>query len=446
MFRTSATRRGASALIVLGGVLAAGAAIFLAISFYLWNRHITGQIATSGLPECPHYWETFKIPHGPTIRLENGLSVSGRITSVPEFHDCQRFVNRDSTYGPLVAIFASFRLDSLSDSLYRLNKNETFITGTRITSAVTVAEVFNQDPVPYPALGIAPGFNCLHLYYDAGTLKAQMVRVGSTEADCLKPFDPTTGGGTPLQVTVKPITGFTATDYPPVVRWDWDDSAGHQYVGIKCGTADWCEIGRTPLTPSLADLDPSPATTPEARVRRIKGWYDEQYLDTATTADPSRFLPSRVKATVIPHPGLSGYTYDPGTWHLTGYVAMDAPLPYYKTKFNFDSVTVGAGLDQMNKLELCFGRRGECIPESAVFPEDTCRGFMNAYWSSVKRRWWARFTAAGDGTTIYRCVIRRGHPDVTMGVPGTTRWRWLAKDPTVWEACTNGCCEVEAGT
>jgi hypothetical protein len=445
MFRMSAIRRGAAVpMLVLGILLASG--VILAISFYFWNRHVTGQIETSGLPECPHYWKTFKVPHSQTATVMGDLSVPGPITSVPEFHDCQRFVKQDGAYGPLVAIFASFRLDVLVDSLYNLSKNGPFIPGTQITSAISVAEVFNQDAQAYPPLGIAPGFNCVHLYYDAGVLKARMVAVGSQEINCLKPFDPTTGGGTPLKVSVKPTAGFVLSDYPPVARWDWDSVGKQQYIGIKCGSGDWCEIGPELFTPSSADLDPSTATTPEARVRRIKGWYDEQYLDTATTADPTKFVPTAVKATVIPHPDLKTYSFAPGTWHVTAHVALDAPLQLYKNKFNFDPVTIGAAQAQMNRMEFCRGTRNECaIPSAEALPKGTC-GPMNWFWSAIKARWWARILAASELTTTnyrYYCVIRRGHP-VQLGVPGTARWRWLAKDPSIWEECTHGCCEVQA--
>jgi hypothetical protein len=371
---------------------------------------------------------------------------------VPEYHDCQRLITSDSQYGPLVAVFAAFNLDTLIARLDSNNAHHLFHPGTTITQAETVGEILNLGPETYAELGIPPGFSCLRLYYKDSTRKAKIQPVGNEDSKCLSAFDPVEDGTGLSELDVKPKPTRELSDmtqYPAVARWDWDAAGLQQYIGIKCEARLWCEVGRSGFTQSNADLDPSTSTTPEAKVRRIKGWYDEQQLDIPGT-EPGKFVPSTVLATIIPHPDLVTFTkgkYDNETWVLTGYVALDKDNLYYKNKFGFDAVLPGSHLSIMNTIEFCLGTRVRCgIPSQSALPPNTC-GMDNWKWSASYPRWWARIQSAsklGTNEYKYRCVVRRSHPEQGATVPGTARWRWLANDPTVWEECLQGCCEIES--
>jgi hypothetical protein len=110
----------------------------------LWGEpHSAADQMDTGRVECPRQWG--KIPvfserpidyqksqldslkrlqmtvgaHGLEFHPTNAqLSPAGPITNIPEFHDCQRFVsNTGTTFDSLFAIFASFRLDSVTRAL-----------------------------------------------------------------------------------------------------------------------------------------------------------------------------------------------------------------------------------------------------------------------------------------------------------------------------------------
>jgi hypothetical protein len=61
-------------------------------------------------------------------------------------------------------------------------------------------------------------------------------------------------------------------------------------------------------------------------------------------------------------------------------------------------------------------------------------------------RWKARIQPE-EGPAQTRDVIRRDHTAFMashdLHVPGTARWRWKARDETLWVRCAEGCCEVQ---
>lgn len=88
------------------------------------DTHASGSRLSRDRPECPQVWDS--IPVWDTIGARvsvfvpagGRLAVPGPITDVPEFHDCQRFIEGDGQrFGPLFAVFASRALDSLTGEL-----------------------------------------------------------------------------------------------------------------------------------------------------------------------------------------------------------------------------------------------------------------------------------------------------------------------------------------
>jgi Big-like domain-containing protein len=112
-------------------------------SLDLWGEpHSASDQMDTGRVECPRQWGRIPLfferydyndkmrdslrrlhiergPHGLEFHPTNAeLSPAGPITNIPEFHDCQRFVSSDGTsFDSLFAIFASFRLDSVTRAL-----------------------------------------------------------------------------------------------------------------------------------------------------------------------------------------------------------------------------------------------------------------------------------------------------------------------------------------
>jgi len=399
---------------------------------------LSGGAATPaiGRPECPS--DSFAINVVDTVRRGRTaviqprtitvIPLAGPITNVPEFHDCQQLI-KDKGYLALYAIFASFQLNKLVDSLDTL-------AYTITKRAFPAAEIYSNDTHEYAPLAIKPYFNCLYLYRDKSQWRANMVSIGKDEKDCSKPLvNPATAG---TELKVLPISPKMNDDaYPPVARWDWDSAHGEQYIGIQCGTA-WCEVGSQQFAPMPA-MTSGPAfdpiqgftATPEqsAQVYGIKGWYDEQQLAVPGT---NGLQPGVVHGIIIPNPVLDQLNQATDFHPVTGkpwvHVATAVVNGSYSSKLHFSGGN--------NKIYLCYGTATEC----GVSAAPTCPPPADGKWWAkiTSRRWpwpfWLWHNAA------YRCVTQRLHPGVT--IPGTVRWRWAVNDETGWIRCTNGCCTV----
>lgn len=410
-------------------------------------------------PECPHYWDTIPMPRdgqrdkgaaaAPFV-FTSGLSVSGPQSNVPEFNDCQPLIVNEGDgpfrYGPLMAVFASYRLDSLPVTPDTLRSN---------TQVFAAAEILDYSNVTgYDPLAIGPLFNCLYIWGTVGSLQAKMVHAGRMEPRCAEAYSPSDVPGQTLAVREIAVPGFTAADYPPVARWDWDPAGKVQYIGVRCG-AEWCEVGpgnsTSPSTPGFVSSAPygNPAgSIAERRVGAVKGWYDQQYL---SMYEGGVNHPTLLRGTVIPDPklALASPKAHPGRWYTTSHVAIERPpigslvkeLAYYRDKFNFDPVAPHAPLARMNHILLCFGTGTECkVPRTPTASMRTsCDPSMIAP-GSTTQGYWSMTTSPVRSRVMYRCVTYYQHKYVS--IPPTARWRWLARDETTWRYCTSGCCEV----
>jgi hypothetical protein len=531
--------------------------------------HSEGTRLSAARPECPQTWDSVPLygvakvhqgkesmtfarssdgingviaGSGAKANLGTGPSLSGPITDIPEFHDCQKLIDASGTkYGDLTAIFSASKLDSIGarvtfDRVYYASSNAAVATvdqsgrvtavangidtvtvrssvDLQLTAIVTVTVIAGGGTAPdptvrpgtpanvqigvgnsfhirtapgptkttlpfaeiytygegYKPLGIGPNFNCLYVYVDNDlALRAKMVHapyLGSKWDACRDAVDPLKARGETL--TVLRTTGGRFDDYPAASRWDWDAVSHQQYIGIKCGAA-WCEIGR----PTGGRIHLSPVHDPgtgfpsrEQRVLRIKGWYDEQVL--AYADGPGHAIPTSLRGTVIPDPGLDTandavFKKTPRPWIPVAYVALAPDVDpingitavgkpaseinglataYYKKKFNFDTVRVRASLQALNQVSLCYGTRTMCgVPPLPGGPKG-CPSTRNMF-GVTKDRWWSKIVSAVKHDVVFKCITRRDHSGMALRVPAAARWRWLADDETVWEDCTQGCCEV----
>ena len=400
------------------------------------------------LPECPTEWDSvaFSGQHGPEVTIvvpDDGFPVARAITDVPEFHDCQRLVMGDGkTYGPLVAVFAAYDLERIEK---RLSLHS--VRPAHDTVALAGALILNLG-ARYPALGIEERFSCLYLWRRAAQWHAKILSVGNDHEKCLQPYQPTEAEVGELRVRryVLPGVGNPA-QYPPVARWDWDDSTKQQYIGLKCGTG-WCEIGARTFAPSPPNKVGLPPGSAAVLVRSVKGWYDEQHL-AVPAANGSGMVPSGITGTIFPDSSIGDRSENDyrNTWLPVAYIALSAHSQPYKDKLNLDAVAADEPLEAMNRLEYCLGSLDDCEVPPPPPPNELSK--MCPTDMSSDSLWWARIHPANGGPAMYRCVTRRGHPELMpdhdIDIPSTVRWRWLAEDETIWKECLEGCCQVESG-
>jgi len=363
-------------------------------------------------PECPR--DSIFVPGDTGLYSTHVIAASGPISMVPEYHDCQRFVNeKENAFGSLIAIFASSGLDSVADPPPGPYSTTNVVITNRDNKAA--ATILNYDE-PYEPLRIEKGINCLYLFTTNGVWNARIFSATSDQA-CLDPF-PGNNGGRPLAVYVD----GSAKDIPAVARWDWDSRQREHYIGIRCGT-QWCEV-YNPSRPALLSSDHY--TGPP--MVRIKGLYDEQNLAISTSAGPDVLVPGGVKGTIFPVGDLVANTerqFD-STWKQVAMVSLSGPSPKYKDKFNFIAGPAPAG---NSTVWLCRGDSKACqIPSTSEI--NNC--------DNSGDQWFAKIVS-GPGTK-YRCVIRRQHTGVP--IPGAVRWRWKNTDDDMWVRCPTGCCEI----
>lgn len=382
----------------------------IAVTLGLFGCHPSGpQVA--GRPECPT--DVIVLPSDTGYVTTTELAAPGPISLVPEYHDCQRFVNPEkTTYGPLVAIFATYKLDTVPDPVVPQQPTRALLGGTERAAAT----ILNYND-PYEPLSIEHGINCLYMVTSNGIWRAHIVKVWSDSA-CVRPMSENAGGAD-LNVTV--LAGPRGDSVPPVARWDWDPIVRKHYIGIRCGS-QWCEV--YDLSQPTLNSSPHYAGSIQAAV---KGWYDEQYLAVRSVGG-NGLAPGGVLATIIPVANLADFTvanFDT-TWQKVAVVSLSDDSPKYHDKFNFVRAAPPAG---KSEVWLCKGDPAACGISNAQVP---------ASCPNKDDPWWGKIVA--DGTTRYRCVIRRTHPGIS--IPGAVRWRWQVDDEDMWIRCPEGCCEM----
>ena len=401
------------------------------------------------LPECPVSWTVpwGKDSYAPAPSGEFGLIK--QITNIPEFHDCQKLLTRQGQeYGPLVAIFAAYDLETLETRLDSLESVDSIAQPTVYGRTSLAAALILNLGERYPSLGILPGFSCVYLWRKPvdKDWKAQIVWVNNDERRCLDTIAPPSGNGN-LTLYRDQAKGFRLNkQYPAVARWDWDQSTNQQYIGIKCGQA-WCEIGNSVFVRQPAYLPAPTVYTSTEQVLRIKGWYDDQRL-----AEPDKvgtLRPGKARGIVIPDPSLgtrtmAEYSSTPRTFLPVAYIALSRKSEYYKRKLNLDMTPAGAPLGSLNRLSFCRGTRADCLPVDVAKPPPPVCDLKNANGTLADSAWWGRIDPANGGASRYTCAYRMDHTaQVGIGkLPATARWRWLLNDETIWKECVTGCCQV----
>jgi hypothetical protein len=358
-------------------------------------------------------------------RQVSQLVVPGANTQIPEYHDCQRLLDKDKDgYTAEAGIYAYPGIVDLIDQLIALEQ------ANQPLRAIAGAEIISTED--YDKLGIKLGANCLYLYTQQGQPRAFM-RPVATESDCgqrLNPIPPQPGW-TMLIVTEEPeLAPFTRDDFSPSARWDHDARPiqNKQFIGLPCRNA-YCLIGHQGAQ-SWKRYDRS-GNAKARRVAKIRTWYDEQILGILPTGGGA-VVPSGVFGTIFPDSGLQDRTepvYNDVNkpWHEGATIRLQSALPYYKTKFNLEPTLTD---NSFNRVFLCKGPSTRCIPAGVTPPNCTV----------TANPWYAKIISAVSGEVRYNCVVWHDHQG--FPIPGNARWYWLPNDEGIWMRCPNGCCQV----
>jgi hypothetical protein len=329
------------------------------------------------------------------------VALADSISSIPEFHDCQRLLvhvkaskNGPASlqYGPLVGVWASAALNDWEDTDFE-------------NAAIPTVQVIDYNDLPYVELGIGHGHNCLYLRSVAGAWSARMKQQEYTNA-CPAIADADFAALPPLNVTRIPPRVEHKDSIPPVARWDWDPVHERHFIGVKCGRA-WCEVGK-------AAFASSPTYPPTAATQHIKGWYDEQQLALpgAVHLNPGR------QARIIPVSGLANLTA--ADFHCGASCPRTAGwVPVATALYNDTGDAIYA-----TKMNLHAGR--------------TAQISMRSMDSSGTIIWQSRIISQKD--TAYKKVFRVDHHG--FNIPATARWFWRENDEMMWIKCLAGCCSV----
>jgi hypothetical protein len=358
------------------------------------------------------------------------IGLSGPITDIPEFHDCQRFIvrNPDGTtrYDSLFAIFARMELDKVFPDSAGLQPGSGKGSAWPPTAAATIVS-YNGT---YRPLGLKPGVSCLYLESDGTRWLASLTHNGRN-GDCP---DRLTGVREPIQLDVRttpPPSQVQGTrEVPPVARWDWDDRNHQQYIGIRCGW-QYCEIGRSGFTPSPPLPVPTGYQAQGSHVFLVKGWYDDQILASPDLV-AGRVVPSKMRGVVVPNPRLETLVAN-----ISINAAGDATnsSPWIDAAFVY--VTDN---DYANKRNI-----RQSWPPGAVrnVLRFRTRNMLEIWGMQAGPIQWRAETASParrvDSRIIYRSMA--GAISQNFWIPATARWRWKDTDEANWVACPLGCCE-----
>jgi hypothetical protein len=458
-----------------------------------------GHPASPAVYECPHYWTADSggpFP-GTTIPLV------GAITNVPEYHDCQRFVKKDMK---LDAIYAIWVRDSIEQFYQRVNATPVaapsipfgsaldeasgnFASGDSsgaVTSSARggiVGVIWTEGK--YDALGLIPGWSCLLARWKlkSGTSQIDPTTYTAAIAHVNKPRDclSTRSLSATLKLAVDVMPLGQRDFVPPVARWDWDEHAKEQYIGMWCPSG-WCEFHKPKYHSSARwNSTSAPYVGSLGTVIRQKGFYDEQLLTDPSSNGNSLEAGGTIRGTVFPEPGLTGrsvgnYT---GQWLPVARISLSTAPASYHQKFGYSShPSAPNGTD--NVVSLCFksgtplrlrspsiiansnpvspnpagsqplpAQAGNPLAKKApvgvqqVVPLP-CGG-IGAEKPCVRDvrnngYWYAKFAGADGAEPKIRCANFRKAPD-GVTIPPVVRWRWVMSDEVIWIPCPGGCCE-----
>jgi hypothetical protein len=347
--------------------------------------------------------------------------LSGLVDDIHEFHDCQRLIE-DNDYVSLVGIFAH-------QNVRRYTRWDAFEAGRL---AAIIVNFGGKKATSYLFLGLVPGTNCLVLRASAvdrwsaaivpapGNMvdSGKVVRYGRCADDMIWPADNTPG------VTYLSVVRQQGVDLlgrplsPPVARWDWDEVHDRNYIGVRCDSVTWCEIGPRDFQPS------APIPHPTLQRNYIKGYYDQQYL-----ANEEGDEPTKVFGTIFPGDDLKQVgQIDPG----------NAQGMYHVAEISFRETRLLPS-SEFKRYVKRYRRENVGFIEAPTHARSTSyrvQPILDPVDEYGYYRGWLNGHALPE-----RAIRYHYHPGLA-DVPPTVRWRWDIEDELTWFSCpAEGCCE-----
>jgi hypothetical protein len=334
---------------------------------------------------------------------------------IPEYHDEQRLKGwddpTDRRLGPAAGIFLSPFVPDISNR--KVIPSHIDVPGMLVGYVVVIQQPNETLSPNYQALHLDWGMNCLWLRSIAGNNYEAYISQPAPDSACRSNPMPQLHG--PLEVRRSPLPNpYFVRDHAPAARFT-DDTRQNPLLGVPCFDG-WCDIGPPGFSPRptpgyLTTRPPyyGPGESNSRRETRIKGWYDEQYLEIDSTRWGRGWVATNVRAAIVPRPRIHDAPPElVGQWRHVADVYLNQDPPG-GTKY------AGALFAGWNKIELML--------ESVGPP----------------RKYLYRYTSSGGTYEVYD-VVAEGHQDAP--VPGTTRWRYSMFDSGTWVPCgENSCCQ-----
>ncbi|MGH7500494.1 MAG: hypothetical protein ACREL7_01940 [Longimicrobiales bacterium] len=305
----------------------------------------------------------------------------------PNYNDCQRLAKLGAGglgYGPLAFILP---YSDVLDTLTRARVD----AGDVLVAAIVIEAMPGSHP--YPQLHMDGGLNCAYLAANGSNLTMRISAMGGT-SEC-----PVTGApaGSP-QLMVNHVPASSA-EVPSTTRWE-EGRVGatiQPYFGIRCPDG-WCEAGPA----GVVHEPPASANSADPPQRRIKGWYDRQFLMDVQAGTPVR---SHVLGSIFPHEDLATYDVQKfkDGWTEVATIEMSDVLAKYQTRYGLSEGT--------NRLELRI---------------------------DGSNQWLGRIIDPNDSMFDVRIVPGHTHTQPIA----VARWGWFDDDETMWVRCADGCCQV----
>jgi hypothetical protein len=349
------------------------------------------------------------------IKLQTRIAIyneGGRLAQaffgIPEFHDEGRLIaGHDAEgryFGPMAEIYASPFLYAFTRPAQIWEQGR---PGTLAAIVVVTPTAEETIPTTYSNLKLQAGVNCIWLNVTSLASPPKYEAYVSHKVPC----DRTEVEG-PLPVTAIRYTAFTKHgDYPPVARFDLDNTLDQPLLGFKC-LAAFCEVGVTSDKTRGSWVPKDNIGGSERRVRTIQGWHDEQLL---AYRDKKSVWRATARASITPDP--SAADYDLSNFQNAGETGLHVATIWIHDQLSPDNVYYKWGL-----------RKG-----------------ANQMALRVKgSAWEALITPPGAKTPlVWTNTTRMPHYDAA--VPSIARFRWTIIDDGVWVPCGNACCRSDGG-
>ena len=419
--------------------------------------------------ECPHYWAG--TDHG-LGALGDTLPIAGQQANVPEYNDCQRFIERNLTYSAIQAVWVHERVAQFYNRVNALTppsggtptedlngQPAVFLGAGDSSGAVTasgriavVGLVWSTGK--YTQLGLADsGFTCVVMRWRkrnaavSDSYSALMVHV-KDKFDCVNLRKLHLNMGYPLEVTaLSPRTGDRT---PQVARWDWDAESKDQYMGMWCPSG-WCEFHNKGYhtSPSHNSGVGSYAGVAGMAVRE-KGFYDDQFLaapassGNAVEAGPLGSA-GPIRGTIYPEPNIGSRSlpqYD-RKWLRVARVSLSDSSKAYLAKYLYTKHPADPD-DKHAFISLCFVKAASEVSRDTPDAQRPCPGPVPARTCERDNHnngfWYMQIDNPTQKKIRSYCVVYRKAPKNVL-IPSVVRWRWTKRDEIIWSPCPGGCCE-----